>query len=141
MDMSSLFPNEDALATAMASARPHVSFKAGRMSYDMTTRMVTADPRKGVFQIVTSPEDSLTHLQWRARPGAEVEPQHDLIVFPGDTVMSPVQSTSARVFVLKWIDADTRMFFYMQGGDESADASAITQVNRILNSGPSHQVS
>lgn len=137
MDMSSLFPSDGGLGSVL-SARPsaHVSFKAGMMNRDETTNMVTADERKGVFQLLTSPEDNLLHLQWRARNTSTID--HDLILFPAETEMKPVTSApaSARVYVLKWKEADKRMFFWMQGKDPTKDESLVTDVNSILENGP-----
>ncbi len=127
------------MSHAMPSSRPHVAFKAGRMNYDPATGQVTPDLRKGILQVVTA-EDSLTHLQWRTRPNGEVEQEHDLIVFPGETEMKRVRSSPSRVYVLKWIDASTRLFFWLQYGDESADAANIERLNSVLRDGP-HQVS
>ncbi len=87
-----------------------------------------------MLQIVTSPDDSLTHLQWRPRPGTAVET--NLIVFPGESVMKRVESTQARVYVLKWLGSSSRRFFWMQGGDEAEDGPVIEEVNRILEFGP-----
>lgn len=127
------------MSNAIPGSRPHVSVKAGRMTYDPATGQVTPDPRKGVLQVVTA-EDSLTHLQWRTRPNGNVEPDHDLIVFPGETEMKRVRSSPGRVYVLKWIDASTRLFFWLQYGDDSADDANIERINAVLRDGP-NQVS
>lgn len=138
--MASLFPQE-ADPAAGADGAPHVAFKAGRMNYNSETGSVTPDERRGMLQVVTGP-DLLTHLQWRTRalPGstASVDPDHDLIIFPGLAEMKAVTSApaGARVFVLKWIDASTRMFFWMQDADASQDAANISRLNSILQNGP-----
>lgn len=137
MDMSSLFPADSGALSARAP--PHVSFKAGMMNRDETTNLVTADERKGVFQIITSPEDQLMHLQWRALNTSSVD--EDLIIFSGAAEMKRVVSCSAtaRVFVLKWKGVDKRMFFWMQGKDPTADEAHIAQVNTILENGVDNQ--
>lgn len=140
MDMSSLFPPDSGMANLLnARPTPHISFKAGFLTRDPSTNMVTADPRKGIFQIVTSTDDGLLHLQWRAKNSTTID--HDLILFNGETEMKQVTScpASARVYVLKWREANTRMFFWMQGKDPSADARLITSVNNILENGPDSQ--
>ncbi|CAN8075889.1 unnamed protein product [Agarophyton chilense] len=115
--------------------QPHVSFRAGILNRDPATNRVEADPRKGMFQIVTA-TDGLMHLQWRPRNSPTVE--QDLILFNGDAEVQQVTScpTSARVYVLKWKEGDTRMFFWMQGNDASQDVTNIASVNRLLESGP-----
>lgn len=139
MDMSSLFPPDSGLASVLsARPSPHVLFKAGLLNRDETTNMVTADDRNGIFQLITSPDDNLLHLQWRVRNVSAVD--QDLILFPAETEMKPVRSASpgARVYVLKWREADKRMFFWMQGKDPTKDDSLIAQVNHILANGPDH---
>lgn len=140
MDMSSLFPTESGMNNIISSApTPHVSFKAGTLSHDTTTNLVTADPRKGVFQVITSGDDGLTHLQWRPKNSSTFDP--DYIIFPGDAEMKQVTScpASARVYVVKWREGNTRLFFWMQGKDPSADAPLVTSVNNILLRGPDAQ--
>lgn len=139
--MSSLFPADAGMGNVLnTQPTPHVSFKAGMLTRNETTNLVTADERKGIFQIITSPEEGLTHVQWRARNQSTPDP--DLIVFNGDTEMKRVSScpAAARVYVLKWREADKRVFFWMQGKDPSADEGLIAQVNAILENGaPSNQ--
>lgn len=133
MDMASLFP-----AAALA---PHVSFKAGRLTRDEATNLVTADARKGVFQIVTTP-DELMHLQWRPRGSAPAEDDlTDLIMIPGNAVMEKVRSAGpdARVYVVKLGDLDTRLFFWMQGTDTAEDDALVASVNRVLQGGPQQE--
>lgn len=138
MDMSSLFPADAGIGSVLnALPTPHVSFNAGMLTRNETTNLVTPDERKGIFQIVTSTEDGLIHVQWRPRNQSTPDP--DLIIFNADTEMKRVSScpASARVYVLKWREADKRLFFWMQGKDPSADDTVISQVNAILENGPS----
>lgn len=140
MDMSSLFPHDSGIGSALNPRQnAHISFKAGILNRDATSNIITADPRKGIFQIITSPEDHLMHLQWRVRNSSSVD--QDLIIFNGETEMKKVTScdASARVYVLKWKEGDTRMFFWMQGKDPSEDARLIANVNNILERGPEFQ--
>lgn len=46
---------------------------------------------------------------------------------------------AARVYVLKWKEADTRLFFWMQGTDATQDATNIAAVNNVLENGPDSQ--
>jgi hypothetical protein len=57
-----------------------VSFQAGKMTKE--GRMVTADPRRGTLSLIVSADDTLTHLQWRARGTSE--PEEDLIIFANE---------------------------------------------------------
>jgi len=139
MDMSSLFPAEAMEGVLDPPPVPHISFKAGLLRRDPATNMVTADARKGIFQIATLPADGLMHLQWRPRNTQAVE--QDLIIFNGEATMAKVNSCAegARVYVLKWREAGTRMFFWMQERDPSKDAENISTVNNILAHGPDQQ--
>lgn len=108
------------------------SFPAGKMERDGST--VTADPRRGFFQIAVTQEDMLTHLQWRAKGVAM--PEIDLIIFPGEAEFAPVSSSPDRVFVLKWREGSERKFFWMQGRDPDQDHTVVESVNQILSDGP-----
>lgn len=121
------------------SPAAHISFKAGILTRDPATNLVTADPRKGIFQIATSADDGLTRLQWRPKESSTFDP--DYIIFPADAEMKQVTScpASARVYVVKWREGDTRLFFWMQGKNPSADAHLVTSVNNILLRGPDAQ--
>lgn len=118
----------------MEGPAPLVSFPAGKMNRNGVTNMVEADPRRGVFQIVVTPDDMLTHLQWR--PRGVSTPEDDLIIFPGEAELLPVQSCPGRVFVLKWKEGELRKFYWMQLADLDADAVFVESVNQILTEGP-----
>lgn len=109
-----------------------VSFPAGKLERDGST--VTADPRRGFFQIVVTQEDMLTHLQWR--PKGQSSPEIDLIIFPGEAEFVPVSCSPDRVFVLKWREGNERKFFWMQGRDPDQDHNVVESVNQILSEGP-----
>lgn len=141
MDMSSLFPSDSVTGGTPSDPSVHVSFRAGVLNRDASTNQMTADPRPGTFQILTSLEDGLVHIQWK--PRGAVEAEQDLILINGETEMKQVMScpASARVYVLKWRDSDTRLFLWMQEKDTSQDATKVSIVNGILENGPTpHQV-
>jgi 26S proteasome regulatory subunit N13 len=117
-------------ADQLLADQPLVSFKAGKMTKGGST--VTADPRRGRLELVVSPEDSLTHLQWHARGTSSNSPEEDLIIFPGEADFVRVNSSPDRVFVLKWRGADTRMFFWMQDPDASTDQGHVDAINQVL---------
>jgi hypothetical protein len=112
-----------------------VSFPAGKLTKDDATSRVVADPRRGFFQIVVTPDDMLTHVQWR--PRGVSAPEDDLIIFPGEAEFVPVQSSPDRVFVLKWREGDVRKFFWMQQEDPDTDVVVVESVNQVLADGPS----
>jgi 26S proteasome regulatory subunit N13 len=120
-------------ADQLIADRPLVSFRAGKMTREINT--VTADPRRGRLELVVSPEDSLTHLQWRARGSPLGHPEEDLIIFAGEADFVRVNSSPDRVFVLKWRGADTRMFFWMQDADPSTDQANVDAINNRLSDG------
>lgn len=139
MDMSSLFGPEVLGAGLPEESSVHVSFRAGILTHDPSTNRVTPDPRAGVFQIMTSTSDTLTHIQWKPRNSRTVE--HDLILFHGESEMKQVTSCppSARVYVIRWRVGDVRLFLWMQEPDPSADPTNVRLVNSILESGPISQ--
>lgn len=138
MDMSDLFSSDGVRQALMEQSNPLISFQAGILNRDSETNRVTADPRKGNFQIVVE-DDRLMHLQWRARGSTDTE--HDLILIPGETEFKQVAScpNSARVYVLKWKDAPERLFFWMQGNEATQDDVHVRTVNSILEGGSENQ--
>lgn len=141
MDMSSLFPSEaNATADLASSTDPliHVSFKAGLLTLDNTTKQLTPDARQGTFQIRTSNDDGLVHIQWKPRPSTTADGEKDLILINSETEMKQVMScpASARVYVLKWKESDTRLFLWMQEKNSDQDTTRVTLVNSILENGP-----
>lgn len=139
MDMSSLFPTDGIGGVLSTQPGPHVKFPAGIMTRDSESNRVTADPRKGTFQIITL-ADGLMHMQWQPRNSETAE--EDLILFgTAETEMKLCNSCpdSARVYVLRWREGDQRMFFWMQGKDPSQDAANIALVNNLLEHGPDAQ--
>lgn len=140
MDMSSLFPsdtnnNNGSATDDDASSQVHVSFNAGILNLDSSSKRMTADPRRGQFYIRTSLDDGLVHIQWKPCDG---DVEKDLILINGETEMKQVMScpASARVYVLKWRESDTRMFLWMQERDAGEDAARVSVVNYILENGP-----
>jgi 26S proteasome regulatory subunit N13 len=111
-----------------------VKFPAGKLTKEEDSQRVVADPRSGIFQIVVNPEDALTHLQWR--PRGVSTPEDDLIIFPGEAELVPVQSTPDRVFVLKWKEGSQRLFIWMQSADPDSDIVHVETVNHVLTEGP-----
>lgn len=139
MDMSSLFPSDSVTGGVSLDPSVHVSFRAGVLNRDTSSNQVTADPRPGTFQIMTSLEDGLVHIQWKPRGNEEAE--QDLILISGEAEMKQVMScpASARVYVLKWRDSDTRLFLWMQEKDATQDTTKVSLVNSILEHGPPPQ--
>lgn len=119
----------------VASAVTLVKFAAGKLTKEGSSTRVVADPRRGTFQIVVTPDDMLTHLQWRPRGAAA--PEDDLIIFPGEAELVPVQSSPDRVFVLKWKEGTQRLFIWMQSADPDGDVVHVETVNQVLTDGPS----
>lgn len=144
MDVPSLFPRDANPNTNSSeqSSDPsvHISFKAGLLNMDEATKQVTPDERPGLFQIRTSVEDGLVHIEWKPRATANASVEKDLILISGEIEMKKVVSCSpsARVYILKWRDANTntRMFLWMQEPDMTQDSTRLSLVNSILEHGP-----
>ena len=111
-----------------------VEFRAGKMTFNTTTKMVSPDKRKGML-MVTQSDDQLMHLQWKDRTSGTVE--DDLILMPDDVEFKPVPAcTTGRVFVLKFKGNDKKMFFWMQEPKSDKDEEFCKKVNDFLNNPP-----
>jgi len=122
--------------TPARSAGPKalVEFKAGKMTLNATTKMVSPDKRKGQLSVIQS-DDQLMHLQWKDRTSGTVE--DDLIIFPDDVEFKSVPAcTTGRVFVLKFKTSNKRMFFWMQEPKADKDEEFCKKVNENLNNPP-----
>ena len=111
-----------------------VEFRAGKMTFNASTKMVSPDKRKGML-MVTQSDDQLMHLQWKDRTSGTVE--DDLILMPDDVEFKAVPAcTTGRVFVLKFKGNDKKMFFWMQEPKTDKDEEYCKKVNDFLNNPP-----
>ena len=111
-----------------------VEFRAGKMTFNASTKMVSPDKRKGML-MVTQSDDQLMHLQWKDRTSGTVE--DDLILMPDDVEFKAVPAcTTGRVFVLKFKGNDKKMFFWMQEPKSDKDEEFCKKVNDFLNNPP-----
>jgi len=117
-----------------------VSFKAGKLTAeaipDSPKFLVSADARRGLL-VLERAADSAMHLIFKDRVTLQVV--DDLLVFPGDQTLSPVDTgrPDDRVYLLSFATSDARrMFFWMQDPDASKDASNLSELNRLMNAPP-----
>ncbi|KAF8225873.1 adhesion regulating molecule [Tricholoma matsutake] len=111
-------------------AEPLLGFKAGRALRREGTNIVDCDPAKGAI-LLSNGEDGLLHFMWKNRTTNEVE--EDLILFPSDAIFSKVtQSSSGRVYVLKFSSSNQRHFFWMQDASSDRDEEFVINVNGLL---------
>ncbi|KAK7056723.1 hypothetical protein VNI00_002440 [Paramarasmius palmivorus] len=107
-----------------------LAFKAGRAFRRGSTNFVDPNPTKGAVMLSRG-EDELLHFMWKNRVTNEVE--EDLILFPSDATFVKVpQSSSGRVYVLKFSSSDQRHFFWMQDASSARDNEFVTNVNGFL---------
>jgi len=117
-----------------AQSKAVVEFRAGKMTTQAGSNLVSPDKRKGLIQIEQG-EDQLMHFKWKDRGTGVVE--DDLIIFPDDIEFVRVkQCTTGRVFVLKFKSSSRRMFFWMQEPKEDKDEEYCKKVNDCLNKPP-----
>jgi len=117
-----------------AQSKAVVEFRAGKMTTQTGSNLVSPDKRKGLIQIEQG-EDQLMHFKWKDRGTGVVE--DDLIIFPDDIEFVRVkQCTTGRVFVLKFKSSSRRMFFWMQEPKEDKDEEYCKKVNDCLNKPP-----
>ncbi|KAF9013464.1 adhesion regulating molecule [Cyathus striatus] len=107
-----------------------LAFKAGRAFRREGTNFVDPTPTKGAI-ILTNGEDGLLHFTWKNRVTNAVE--EDLILFPSDATFTKVsQSSSGRVYVLKFSSSNQRHFFWMQDASSARDQEFADNVNGLL---------
>ncbi|KAJ2841530.1 hypothetical protein GGI22_007855, partial [Coemansia erecta] len=107
-------------------------FKAGRLYRDGETNWVMPDNRRGVCYVKRE-DDGILQFVWKEKkPNGEAD---ELIVFPGDVHLERVKQSSGRVYVLKFQSSSQRLFFWMQGSDESRDEAVVREMNLVLNGG------
>merc|ERR1719209_1464744 len=111
-----------------------VEFRAGKMTTQAGSNLVSPDKRKGLIQIEQG-EDQLMHFKWKDRGTGVVE--DDLIIFPDDIEFVRVdQCRTGRVYLLKFKSSSRRMFFWMQEPKEDKDEEYCKKVNDSLNKPP-----
>jgi len=119
---------------AARQSKALVEFRAGKMTFNTTSKMVSPDKRKGMLSVLQA-DDQLMHLQWKDRGTGTVE--DDLIIFPDDVEFKAVPAcTTGRVFVLKFKTSNKRMFFWMQEPKADKDEELCKKVNENLNNPP-----
>ncbi|KAJ1769065.1 hypothetical protein LPJ74_004361 [Coemansia sp. RSA 1843] len=107
-------------------------FKAGRLYRDGETNWVMPDSRRGICY-VKKEDDGLLRFVWKEKKTpSEID---ELIVFPGDVRLERVKQSSGRVYVLKFQSSSQRLFFWMQGSDETKDDAVVREMNLALNGG------
>ncbi|XP_023342375.1 proteasomal ubiquitin receptor ADRM1 [Eurytemora carolleeae] len=122
-------------ATTRSTSKSLVEFRAGKMTLNASTKMVSPDKRKGLVSVYQS-DDQLMHLTWKDRGTGTLE--DDLIIFPDDCEFLAVPAcTTGRVFVLKFKTSNKRMFFWMQEPKTDKDEEFCKKVNESLNQLPS----
>jgi len=121
-------------ATARTTSKALVEFRAGKMTLNTSTKMVSPDKRKGLVSVYQS-DDHLMHLTWKDRTTGTLE--DDLIIFPDDCEFQAVPAcTTGRVFILKFKTSNKRVFFWMQEPKADKDEETCKKVNDALNNPP-----
>jgi len=107
-----------------------LAFKAGRALRREGTNIVEPSPTKGAIYL-TNGEDGLLHFFWKDRTTNTIE--EDLILFPSDASFVKVsQSSSGRVYVLKFESSNQRHFFWMQDAATNRDREFSENLNGML---------
>eukprot|EP00466_Bigelowiella_natans_P018874 jgi/Bigna1/90159/estExt_fgenesh1_pg.C_640002 len=102
-----------------------VEFKAGKLNKSGAT--VTADPRRGTLSIMESAADGMTRIQWKTRPGGQMET--DIVVVPNDATVEKVpECKSGRVFLIRMRSSNRMLFFWMQEPKEEKDDELIEKM-------------
>ncbi|KAK9832151.1 hypothetical protein WJX74_000770 [Apatococcus lobatus] len=107
--------------------------RAGRLFKDAST--LRADSRKGLIRVIER-EDGLISFQWKERATVQpdCDPETDIITFPGDAIFIKIPNSSTRSFMLKFVEADRDLFFWMQEPRAEDDAIRAEQLSANINS-------
>ncbi|KAJ3434568.1 adhesion regulating molecule 1 110 kda cell membrane glycoprotein [Anaeramoeba flamelloides] len=106
-----------------------VSFRAGKMN--KSGNLVSPDKRKGMVQVVKSPE-GIVQFQWKDRVKGDIV--DNFFLFPGDAVLKKVyQCTTGRVVLLRFNQGRRRFFYWLQEPKEDKDQELLDNVNKAIN--------
>lgn len=108
-----------------------VSFRAGMLFLDESTRMVTADKKRGKVKCIKD-ESGLLHFQWLNRISSQKE--LDLTIFPGAAKWERVsECTDGRVYLLRLSGTNRKHFFWMQEPEADKDDEYAANINKLCN--------
>ncbi|ODQ64124.1 hypothetical protein NADFUDRAFT_27645 [Nadsonia fulvescens var. elongata DSM 6958] len=125
-----------------------LTFKAGKVRYDETTKRATPLAGKGLVTVAHHEEDAtFVSLVWERRgPGAvdshdgsEETEREELLLFPGDAQWVHCKKcTTGRVFALKFKSSGDRLLFWLQEDNGQAEpgtlSAADNEISAVLNS-------
>eukprot|EP00484_Ammonia_sp_Unknown_P021058 CAMPEP_0197036248 /NCGR_PEP_ID=MMETSP1384-20130603/13817_1 /TAXON_ID=29189 /ORGANISM="Ammonia sp." /LENGTH=376 /DNA_ID=CAMNT_0042466409 /DNA_START=29 /DNA_END=1159 /DNA_ORIENTATION=+ len=107
-----------------------VSFRAGRLFLDSSTKMVTADTKRGKIKLVKD-ETGILKFQWYNRISNQKE--LDLMIMPHCATWQKVdECKDGRVFLLKMTDSNRKHFFWMQEPKEEKDEEYSTKIGKLI---------
>ena len=108
-----------------------VAFRAGRLFLDESTRLVTADKKRGKIKFIKD-EQGLLHLEYYNRISNQKE--LDLTIFPQSAKWEKVnECKDGRVYVLRMTQNNRKHFFWMQEPKEDKDDEYFTNINKLCN--------
>eukprot|EP01118_Nematostelium_gracile_P004637 TRINITY_DN1548_c0_g1_i1.p1 TRINITY_DN1548_c0_g1~~TRINITY_DN1548_c0_g1_i1.p1 ORF type:complete len:335 (+),score=113.17 TRINITY_DN1548_c0_g1_i1:160-1164(+) len=113
--------------------KPLVEFRAGKMTYNDTTKKVTPDKRKGQIQL-NQGMDGLMRFQWKDRTNGQVV--DELYIFPEEATFKRIkQCTTGRVYLLEFKTGKMH-FYWMQDPSDSKDEENANKINQYINNPP-----
>merc|ERR1712228_953256 len=108
-----------------------LSFRAGRLFMDETTKIVTADKKRGKIKLLKD-EQGLLKFQWWNRISNQKE--LDLTVFPSSAKWERIKEcTDGRVYILRMTGTNRKHFFWMQEPEEEKDEEYNTKITKLCN--------
>lgn len=114
------------LARQQMNADGLLSFKAGRMDYNPSTRMVTAVDKRGKIKIDRD-DMGIMHFQWINRMNKQMK--LDLMLFPSTMDWRRVDDCKdGRVYVLIDKNSKNKHFFWMQEPKEEGDEEIVKKM-------------
>lgn len=139
---SIVFAIEPTTTINMSGDTAALTFKAGRVEYDETTKQATPLAGSGQVIVQRKPDDPMfCSLTWerRATKGKPLgtstpeEEFEELLLFPGDAEWNHVKEcTTGRVFELKFKSSGQRHVFWMQAPTSDSNLSTLSNEDKTI---------
>lgn len=124
-----------------------LSFKAGKVDWDPSTK--TATPKRGQGLVtISGGQDEGDFYTFRWTPRGEfkkkctADDEIDTLLFPGDTIWEHVtECTTGRIFSLAYKSSGDRTLFWMQTPNEDGEVNDLTEQDKEITSKIQHVLS
>jgi 26S proteasome regulatory subunit N13 len=103
-----------------------IKFRAGKVSYDVSSKTATALPVQGQITIKPSQEDdSFFSFEWSPKDNVVNIEKDEFLIIPGDASWTHIEGCkTGRVFALEFVSSGARHLFWMQEVNDNDDDSS-----------------